>query len=148
MKKQCPSQTNHYLFISALLVSLTICGCYSSNMKMYEGKEVTPDKRATIRCSEPQSGKIFIFEVDGKRTSLVHLQFPYEVYVLPGKHDIVIDSYYFGGEALANLWLVAEAGETYIIKSVRKGNWCSMWIENKRTRQPVGGPKDSSDEPK
>jgi len=37
------------------------------------------------------------------------------------------------------LWLVAEPGGKYVVKTVLKGRRVQMWIENERTGKPVGG---------
>jgi hypothetical protein len=115
---------------------------------MYSGGEVSPDKRAVIRVSHPSSGKICIYSVDKKKTFLLVATFPEEVYILPGKHNIVVETKFTFTYAFADLWLVAEPGETYVIKSLEKGDRVRMWIENERTGQPVGGVTGSSDEPK
>jgi hypothetical protein len=148
MKTQCPSQVSRYLFVSALLVALTNSGCVSGVKKMYEGPEVSPDKRAVIKRDRNSDGQISIFDVDNKKTYPLINICPEEVYVLPGKHNIgVAVSFWYGGAA-ANLWLVAEANETYVVKSKSKGEGVLIWIENERTGKPVGGIKGSSDEPK
>jgi hypothetical protein len=74
-----------------------------------------------------------------------------EVYVLPGKHRIVtsmaIHHFLFTSHARSNLWLVAEPGGKYVVKTVLKGRRVQMWIENERTGKPVGGIVGSDDEP-
>ena len=48
----------------------------------------------------------------------------------------------------ANLWLVGEAGGSYLVKVDQSGDGVRMWLEDERTGKPVGGARGSADEPK
>lgn len=123
---------------------------------MYPGEELEASKQAVIRVHQREDswGKLGITHVDGNIT--VNF-FKYlfnggkwagEVYVLPGKHKIQAKIEYPLSFAHSQIWLVAEPGETYILKALSKGYAANMWLENERTGQPVGGFIGSDDEPK
>lgn len=149
MKTQFPSQVNRYLFVSALLVALTSTGCVSGVKKMYDGPEVSPDKRAVIKISKETDGVTRMIQIDNKKTFfLLAFTTPEQVQVLPGKHNINVMVQCLLGAASSDIWLVAEAGETYVVKSKIKFDLVRIWMENERTGLPVGGIVGSSDEPK
>jgi len=151
---------NRYLscssVLSVILVALAVSGCASTKVKMYPGKEVASNQQATIRTGPLSSSltTMQIVRVDGKDTAdffafLFHGgQRAGEVYVLPGKHNILVEMHLAFTYAMADLWLVAEPGETYVIKYLSKGYRVRIWIENERTGRPVGGVTGSDDEPK
>ncbi len=155
METRLLSRLNRYLFlcyvISVLLVTLSVCGCAVPGRKMYPGEEVSPDKRAVIRVEQQSSGKMSIGLVDKKLARgffSIFDQFPEEVYVLPGKHNIIVGVRFMFTHAGADLWVVAEPNETYVVKFLPIGDRVRIWIENERTGKPVGGITGSSDEPK
>jgi hypothetical protein len=140
-----------FIAILILLFALTLSGCAGPRVVMYQGPELDASKHATIRAIQqiPQDGTLSIVSVDGKPTDGFFSMMASEVAVLPGKHDLVVSMAYPFSYARAKLWLVAEAGERYVVKS-RSPSWntVAMWIENERTGQPTGGVSGSEDEPK
>ena len=143
MGTQSLFRLNRYLFcfsvLFVLLVGMTVSGCMSPRIKMYPGEEVEPGKRAVIRAEKYSSliaHQMDIQKVDGNEPGNI---FTYmisnglhasEVYVLPGKHNIKISLRYACMIAWADLWLVAEPGESYIVKSLSEGLRVRIWIEN------------------
>ncbi len=115
--------------------------------------QMDPSKIAIIRVDplRPANRKIQITMVDGKVTAgyfrAQENQFVEEVTVLPGKHKIWTKINLGSAYAFGYLWLVAEPGETYVVKARFEGYGSKMWIENERTGQEVGGPVGSKDEP-
>jgi len=143
-------------FIMILLLTLIMSGCTASRVIMYDGSEVEPGKQAVIRGDCEHSGEwgIKIVSVDGDLTTnffgYTFHGWPNEVAVLPGKHDIsALTEFRFASSRPAmRLWLIAEAGERYVVKTRSKGYAVTMWIENERTGQRAGGVSGSGDEPK
>jgi hypothetical protein len=116
-------------------------------------EEVAPGKRAVIKATQWGSRRktMEILKVDGKETSnflgyMYHGINAGEVYVTPGKHNILVEVRNNSTYVTADLCLVAEAGECYIIKYLTKGYGALMWFENERTGQPVTN-CGSDDEP-
>ena len=70
------------------------------------------------------------------------------VYMLPGKHTFRLRYRGPGTTVTANLWLVAEAGGSYLIKAAQTGDGVRIWIEDEKTGKPAGGIRGSPDEPK
>lgn len=142
-------------FLPMILTLFMIAGCAAPKVKMYSGDEVAPSKQAIIRV-DPQNtrGRLRIGSVDGKMTVNYFAflfnggNFAGDVYVLPGKH--IIGPHISDGPfvAVGRLWVVAEQGETYILKSLTKELRVSFWMENERTGEQVGGIVGSDDEPK
>lgn len=102
------------------------------------------------------SGPLMFVGIDKKRTSFSK---GYNL-LEPGKHTIQISNAFasFGMvSCYLNLWLVAEAGKKYVVKSEciveqNKGDNTSSryfrcWIEDASSGKPVGGFVGSSDEP-
>ena len=146
-------------FVIIFLLALTMAGCAASRVVMYDGAEVDSSKHAIIRADPEQSGRSFstkgrigIVRVDGSSTtnffSYAAHGWAGEVAVLPGKHEMVVRVDYPLSYAMGLLWLVAEAGESYVVKARSKGYSSFIWIENERTGQPTGGVSGSEDEPK
>jgi len=141
------------LVITILSLAL-VSGCAAPKVKMYPGNEVEESQRAVIKADKQFSGRIDIYSVDGKKTSNYFATLAHggnaavEVYVLPGKHNITAQVRYLVSYAFVEMWLVAEAGESYVIKARSEGFSVTMWIENERTGKPVGGIKGSDDEPR
>lgn len=138
------------------LIVFAITGCATPKVRMYPGREVEASKQAVIRVAQRGESwsQIGITKVDGKNTVnfFTYLfnggKWAGEVYVLPGKHRIIAQINNGPSLATGDIWLVAEQGETYVLKALTKGYAVSMWMENKRTGQKVGGITGSDDEPK
>ena len=150
----------HFIVLIAL-ISLLFYGCALPKAQMYQGERVEDRKQAVIRVEQLKEdfSKVGILIVDGEWVFKYITEFSTsnlvgEVYVLPGKHTIVtsmVIRYHFLFEAhtSSNLWLVAEPGGKYVVKTVLKERpvQIQMWIENERTGKPVGGIVGSDDEP-
>ena len=146
METQSLFRLNWYLFCSSVsLIAMIVSGCAAPKGKMYLGEEVEDSKRAVIRSEQWSSGQkiVDIRRVDGKGTGDL-LTFFFsgksagEVYVLPGKHNIIVEARYVSAYAVADLGLVAEPGEIYVVRARTEGYRIKIWIENERTGQPVG----------
>ncbi len=141
-------------FIIIILASLAISGCGVPKVNMH--KEVEANKQAVIQVEEREQarGQLTIAQVDGKETVglLSRLfnggNYAGEVSVLSGKHRIIARIVHFNSYAWGYLWLVADSGETYIVKARTEGYHTKMWLENARNGQKVGGVVGSKDEPK
>jgi len=148
----CRSHTDSsFIAILILLLALTLSGCAGPRVVMYQGPELDAGKHATIRAIQqiPEDGTLSIVSVDGVRTASFFSDPAGEVAVLPGKHDVVVQMVYPFSYAREKLWLVAEAGERYVVKS-RSPSWntVAMRMENERTGELTGGVSGSDDEPK
>jgi hypothetical protein len=67
-----------------------------------------------------------------------------QVFLTPGKHTLQVQSF----TAVVDLWLVAEPGGQYLVKSGKStSRGVPIWIEEERTGKPTGGIKGSADEP-
>jgi uncharacterized protein YceK len=138
------------------LVTIIISGCATPMVKMYSGAKLPGNQQATIRGSDNADKNTYtrIARVDDERTVdlFTYLfdggRWAYEVYVLPGKHHIVAKKDIGSQFAWGNLWLVADPGETYIVKVRTEGYSVKMWLENERTGQKVGGIIGDNSEPK
>ena len=115
--------------MAILLSALVVSGCASPKVRMYQGVEVEANRQAIIRGDEHTSGGgiIGIVSVDGETTTDFFTygfhggKWAGEVSVLPGKHSIIARIEYPFSHAMAYLWLVAEAGESYVIKARSEG---------------------------
>lgn len=145
-----------YLLLFLIVFTMfMIIGCAAPKVKMYPGDQVELSKQTIIRAvpRENKPEKFGISSVDGKRTVDIITFFfgrkwAEEVYVLPGKHKIDGHLSYNNWVANGETWLVAEPGETYILKTSINGYLVNMWLENERTGQKVSGIPGSDDEPK
>jgi len=133
-----------------IIMSLTIFGCAAPKVKMYPGEKVADSKQAVIK-GEIRAKKrevITITKVDGEMTIdySTHLAGDWwgavEVYVLPGKHKMVTRTDSDSSYAYGCLWVVAEPGETYIVKARTEGYRSVMWLENERSGKKIGGVTD------
>ncbi len=151
-----PWRSLHYSFLIGMLMILTLTGCATPKVKMYPGEEVEASKQAVVRVNQRESsrGKLGITKVDGNITVNMFKflfnggKWAGEVYVLPGKHRIMARIDYGLSFAGGAMWLIAEPGETYLLKALSNGYAVTMWLENERTGQKVGGIIGSDDEPK
>jgi hypothetical protein len=144
------------LGIVALLLALA--GCAAPVAKMYDGPVLAPSQQVVLRVE--QRGRTFAGErvdiqlVDEKRTLdtgegiLSSSSGAQAVYLLPGKHTLRLRYRGPGTAVRANLWLVGEAGGSYLVKVDQQGDGVRIWIEDEKTGKPVGGVRGSADEPK
>ncbi len=143
-----------YRAIIVSLIAFVACGCAAPRVIMYSGGELPANQQATIR-GDDDAGRhlhVRIARVDDERTVGFFAYFAdgwaREVSVLPGKHRLVIKMHIGSSHAWGNLWLVADPGETYIVKARTEGYSTKMWLENERTGQKVGGVVGGGNEPK
>jgi len=141
-----------------IVLTLALAACAAPVVQLYEGPTRAQSEHVLVRVD--QRGRTFASErvdietVDGKRT----LSIPDEilsssrgaqaVYMLPGKHTLRLRYRGPGTTAIANLWLVGEAGASYIVKGAQTGEGVKIWIEDEKTGKPAGGVRGSPDEPK
>jgi hypothetical protein len=146
-----------WTFTLVLLLIFAISGCAATQKaRMYSGEAVDANKQSVIRADRRAPNTRFhIISVDGERTLTDFYYFltqgrVEEVHVLPGKHRLItrIDNLRSNMHAMGDLWLIAEPGESYILKARSQGYRVYMWLENERTGQRVGGVTGSDDEPK
>ena len=123
---------------------------------MYSGPKLSKSQVATIKSSVRQDvygakKETFVMEVDGNRVVMkiksTFAGFPTEVYILPGKHNLILARYH--GTLLASqmVWIAVEPGKTYVAKSTDKGYRVNFFLVDEETGLKVGGSKGSSDEP-
>ena len=146
------------LRFTLIVLTLALTSCAAPVVQLYEGPTLAPSQQVVVRVE--QRGRTFVNErvdieaVDDKRA----LSIPDEilsssrgaqaVYMLPGKHTLRLRYRGPGTTAIANLWLVGEAGGSYLVKGAQTGEGVKIWIEDEKTGKPVGGVRGSADEPK
>ena len=129
---------NLYLFrkIFVLIAPFLIFGC-STIKHSYDGPKKNFDEIALVEgFHDSQFGRaegLYVVGVDG--TQFPHFnEYPYGVYLLPGKHELTIQ--YWLGEGKKGLSrhvgyiLNVEAGKKYHIKFKNDANRIHIWIEN------------------
>jgi hypothetical protein len=142
-----------------LTLVLALAGCAAPVVQMYEGPTLAPSQQVLVRVDQRgrtmASERVDIEQVDGKRTLgvgegiLSTATGAQAVYMLPGKHTLQLRYRGPGGvRVTAHLWLVAEAGGSYLVKAAQTGDGAKIWIEDEKTGKPVGGVRGSPDEPK
>jgi len=138
---------------------LLLAACAAPVVQMYEGPTLAPSQQVLVRVEQRgrtfASERVDIEQVDGKPTLgtgegiLSAATGAQGVYMLPGKHTLQLRYRGPGGARVtAHLWLVAEAGASYLVKGAQMGDGVKIWIEDEKTGQPVGGVRGSPDEPK
>ncbi|MEA3192849.1 MAG: hypothetical protein QOD26_1182 [Betaproteobacteria bacterium] len=144
--------------IIAVAAFLALAGCAAPVVQMYEGQTRAPSDQVIVRVES--RGQTFagewvdIQQVDDQPTLKKAQGFlsgssgAQAVYLLPGKHTLRLRYRARGAEVTANLWFVAEAGNSYLIKAGQTGDGLKVWIEDEKTAKPVGGVRGSADEPK
>lgn len=136
-----------------ILFGAALAGCAELELRTYPGDAVDPSKEVVIEAvyeHRSEAGRIYIAKLDDVRID----EYPggprgtigaHRVYTLAGKHRVSIVLSGYTGQA--NLWLVAEPGETYLVKLYYGVQHKRVWIENKRTGKLTGGVVGSDDEP-
>ena len=137
---------------------LALAGCAAPVVQMYEGPTLAPSQQVIVRAES--RGRTFVGEridiqqVDDKPTLktaegiMSSSSGAQAVYLLPGKHTLRLRYRGPGAAVTANLWLVGEAGNSYLVKGGQTGDGLKVWIEDEKTGKPVGGVRSSADEPK
>lgn len=100
---------------------------------MYSGDELPFSNVAKIKSD---SKYVSIVRVDGKMTYdlfefLINGGWPRVIDVMPGKHNLRV-SYKFILTYYANIWVVANPGQVYILKHVAKNGRVVFWIEDEK----------------
>lgn len=144
---------------AVIALVLALASCAAPVVQMYEGPTLAPSQQVLVRVDQRgrtmASERVDIEQVDDKRTLgvgegiLSTATGAQAVYTLPGKHTLRLRYRGPGGvRVTANLWLVAEAGGSYLVKAAQTGDGAKIWIEDEKTGRPVGGVRGSPDEPK
>jgi hypothetical protein len=134
------------------LLGFVAAGCGAlHNYKAYEGEARKVEELAVIkgesRIREGSLDKNYrdidhilvqIATVDNKQTSWMFSRMPQSVLVEPGRRSIVVR--YKNGESYAfgRLWLNAEMGKTYIVKTHIKNYSIIFRVEDEQTGENVG----------
>ena len=145
--------------ISLFLSVLALVGCAPAPVtQVYPGPTLAPSRhvivRVDLRGRAFASQRIDIEQVDDKPTLataegiMSSSSGAQAVYMLPGKHTLRLRYRGPGTAVRANLWLVGEAGGSYLVKVDQQGDGVRMWIEDEKTGKPAGGVRGSADEPK
>ena len=145
--------------ISLFLSVRAIAGCVASPVtQMYPGPTLAPSQhvivRVDLRGRAFAGERIDIQQVDDKATLsfgegiLSSSSGAQAVYILPGKHTLRLRYRGPGAAVTTNLWLVGEAGGSYLVKVDQQGDGVRIWIEDEKTGKPAGGVRGSADEPK
>ena len=145
--------------ISLFLSVLVLAGCVAAPVtQMYEGPTLAPSQhvivRVDLRGRAFAGERIDIQQVDDRPTLgtgegiLSSSSGAQAVYMLPGKHTLRLRYRGPGAAVTANLWLVGEAGGSYLVKAGQTGDGLKVWIEDEKTGKPAGGVRGSADEPK
>ena len=144
---------------AAIALVLALGACAAPVVQVYDGPTLAPSQQVIVRVDQRgrtmASERVDIEQVDDKRTLgfgegiLSVATGAQAVYMLPGKHTLRLRYRGPGNvRVTANLWLVAEAGASYLVKATQTGDGAKIWIEDEKTGQPVGGVRGSADEPK
>jgi len=145
--------------IGIVVLLLALAGCAPAPVvQLYPGPTLAPSQHVVVRVD--LRGRAFageridIQQVDGKPTltfgeGIMSSSSGAEaVYLLPGKHILQLRYRGPGAAVTAHLWLVTEAGGSYLIKAGQTGDGLKVWIEDEKTGKPTGGVRGSADEPK
>jgi len=130
--------------LGVLLIALCE-GCAVQHVQMYDGPARPTDQQAIVKAAETIDGQhVQIQSVDGVATtpplsSPLNRGFPSSVSVLPGRHTIQFTLWINNLYVDADLWWIAQAGGTYVIRHESKGYQARIWIEDASTGQSVGG---------
>ena len=142
-----------------IVLVLALASCAAPVVQMYEGPTLASSQQVLVRVDQRgrtmASERVDIEQVDGKRTLglgegiLSTATGAQAVYMLPGKHTLQLRYRGPGGvRVTAHLWLVAEAGNSYLVKAAQTGDGAKIWIEDERSGKQAGGIRGSPDEPK
>lgn len=138
---------------------LALAGCVAAPVtQMYPGPTLGASQQvlvqANLRGRAFASQRVDIEQVDDKPTLSTgegifsSASGASAVYVLPGKHHLRLRYRGPGTAVTANLWLVGEAGGSYLVRVEQMGDGVRIWLEDEKTGKPVGGVRGSADEPK
>jgi len=145
--------------IAVFLSVIALAGCAAAPVtQLYPGPTLAPSQhvivRVDLRGRAFASQRVDIEQVDDKPTLgtgegiLSSSSGAQAVYMLPGKHTLRLRYRGPGTAVRANLWLVGEAGGSYLVKVDQQGDGVRLWIEDEKTGKPAGGVRGSADEPK
>jgi hypothetical protein len=145
--------------ISLFLSVLVLAGCAAAPVtQMYPGPTLASSQHVIVRVEQRgrafASERVDIQQVDDKATlAMAEGIFSSSsgaeaVYLLPGKHTLRLRYRGPGAAVTTNLWLIGEAGGSYLVKAGQTGDGLKVWIEDEKTGKPVGGVRGSADEPK
>lgn len=131
----------------ALLACSMLAGC-----AVYDLPDLPPEQIALIAPPSKKWGHgLHIVKIDGRppaaTSSLILVNTAKPVVLAPGKHVIRVRGQLGLTEAIAELWLVAEAGKTYSLERRTDGYTFRIWFVDDETSAPVGGVVGSDDEP-
>lgn len=139
-------------FISLLYVVLSGCAAVPT-YHAYVDKSLSKEKLALIKCDSEHNNNIFagfdrrlyITKVDDQSTYsfinglISNQEYPESAYVEPGRRYINVKYQHSNIYAYGKLWLDAEAGKTYEVKTAIKGYKIQFWIEDESSGVLVGG---------
>ena len=144
-----------FLVLALILLISFVTSCGGSKQKYVTPKlpksQIATIKNLSTKDLLGESKGTYVEEIDGKNVkgSDFFKNYPTEVYVLPGKHDLKL--MWRGVTLTADLvlWLVAEPGKTYVAKGIYNGKTqrVHFFIIDEETGIEVGGVKGSDDEP-
>lgn len=145
--------------IALFLLVVALAGCAAAPVtQLYPGPTLAPSQQVIVRVD--LRGRAFageridIQQVDDKATLsfgegiMSSSSGAQAVYILPGKHTLRLRYRGPGAAVTTNLWLVGEAGGSYLVKAEKTGDGLKVWIEDEKTGKPAGGVRGSPDEPK
>jgi len=145
--------------IGIVVLLLALAACTTAPVaQMYPGPTLAPSQHVIVRVEQRgrafSSERVDIQQVDDKATLttgegiLSSASGASAVYLLPGKHILQLRYRGPGAAVTAHLWLVGEAGGSYLVKAGQTGDGLKVWLEDEKTGKPVGGVRGSADEPK
>lgn len=145
------------MLFEACSFAIIVSGCaINSCYQAYPGNPLPPEKTAKIIGGAQLGGSnrsiIYIWRVDEHPTAYTFggtalSPVPTETQVLPGKHTISVTSQMGNTSAGAHLWLIADVGRKYLVRSVTKGYAAEFWIEDESTGKRVGGVQGCTNDP-
>lgn len=126
-----------------LLLGFVVGGCSgaATPFKAYEGEKEIKNL-ALIKGMSGKAGGLFwnldVMVVDNTVVPVL-ARYPSEVLVELGRHYFQVRFSRGQIDSYGELWLDAEQGKTYILKSMEEGSGVYFWIENEKTGERVGG---------
>lgn len=132
-------------FLLAVMTCISLSGCTSDRLR-YQPPAGDPGDLAVLRMSERGLGLVTI---DGSN-SLSAFQFaapgvrPETYVVTPGKHTVWAE---YAGQKPWPLWMIAEPGHEYLLRSEIGGGKYRFWFEDCKDGRTTGGLVGSDDEP-
>ncbi|WOB06946.1 hypothetical protein [Piscinibacter gummiphilus] len=139
--------------VASLVLSALCAGCIAipTPYKTYDGPPLPPSAQALIfgplgppgMWGVPINGALIacldgvsLQSMLGYGPGLAH---PDKVFVTPGRHYLKAMYYRDRAYAHSSMWLDAQAGREYAIRSEVKGYSVRMWLEDTTTKEVVGG---------